>query len=572
MRNNATGFSRLGRVVAVIGISLGLIVVTTTPSQAFSPGIPTLPTSALPTTIITGGTISLAGAGGTAAGATVCAATFVCGAAVLAGILIVGTGATLLWKYEGIPNSDVVADGSVNWKTYPFLSPNTPEVIASYRFGDKPEALKEYPGTPNVQHCVVAEHKTIADKVELVNCNNAGTFTPGADSPGGDERHRLVFDEQTWNAVGFAVRLWVGGSITQKVWEVALIDCLTGYCPLDVPDELKPQPETIPEEANPDRRNKIVTRCTRPDGTHYYVTTYSTTYKQTDAQRPEIVLAACTEGPNDFPSGFDVDEEVNTPGTDDWGPSVVDPNAPETDGVIEGALPPTVTDPNYDFRPCLTGQVNCDLKVEKVGPDGTYQPCSVADCSDIDPWVNPQAPTVNNPYRCTYNGVVVAQSECAPLVPDIKASLEPLTPTTSCGLTDIACWLDKIFIPRKEVVDTVTGEIKQVWDGSVIGRLPFIIGGFSAPFFIPQLFEPNEGNCNGPTITLPRNMGVESVGITGDYVIQPLKACDGLAKTISETWRDIAEPTVYVTGGIAVVNTLLGAVGLSLRGIRNGGK
>jgi hypothetical protein len=328
------------------------------------------------------------------------------------------------------------------------------------------------------------------------------------------------------------------------------------------------EPETVPEAANPDRRVKVKTRCTRPDGTHYYVTTYTTKYKQSDAQRPNIVAALCTQT-EDTPTGIEADEEKNEPGTDTWTPSPVAPGTEDPSRIIDAILPEEVTQPNYTFQSCISGAVNCKIDLGKIQPDGTVESCNTADCSDIEQWVKPDAPTTNNPYRCTYNGVIVSPSECTPAVPDIVAIPTP-TPTTSCGVTDIQCWLDKVFLPDPDNVNEVLEEIRGTWDRSVVGRIPTIIGGLAEPFRTPGLFLPTQTNCDGPTITLPRNMGVENVGVSGNYLIQPLKAGDGLSKTVSETWRAIATPTVFITGGIAVINTLLGAVGLSLRGIRNG--
>ena len=569
MRDNKAGFSRLGRAVAVIGMSLGLMVVTTVPSQAVTSTLSPLLASALPSTVIPASTIGITGVTGTAVGATICAATIYCGLAVVAGIAIVVGGAGLIWTHKGIPNADVVGDDSVQWVTYPYKNPNGPFVIASYKFGDKPAALKEYPGTENVQHCVVVVNKQTPLDKRLTNCNGAGTFVPDAVRPGGTEEYEVVYSDANYDPIGFAVRLWVGGSITSKVWEIAIIDKIAGGA-IAIPQTLEPDPVTIPEVANPDRRAKVTTRCTRPDGTHYYVTTYSTTYKQTDAQRPDIVAAVCTQT-EDFPTGIEADEEKKDPDTNVWTPSPLTPGTEDPSKIIDTILPEAVTQPNYTFQACISGVTTCDIEIGKIQPDGSVESCNTADCTDIEQWVKPDAPTINNPYRCTYGGTVVSPSECTPAVPDIVSEVVDL-PSANCGLTDITCWLEKIFLPRKETVDRVTGEIRQTWDTSAIGRIPFIIGGFATPFIIPAVFDANESNCAGPTITLPRNMGVTGTNVTGNYIIQPLNACDGLSKEISEKWRDIAEPVVYVTGGLSVVNILLGAVGLSLRGIYTKGK
>ena len=567
MRDNKVGFSRLGRAVAVIGMSLGLMVVTTVPSQAVTATLTPLLASALPSTVIPASTIGITGVTGTAVGATICAATIYCGLAVVAGIAIVVGGAGLIWTHKGIPNADIVGEGSVQWVTYPYKNPNGPFVIASYKFGDKPAALKEYPGTDNVQHCVVVVNKQIPSNKQLTNCNGAGTFVPDAVRPGGTEEYEVVYSDANYDPIGFAVRLWVGGSVTSKVWEIAIIDKIAGGA-IAIPQTLEPNPVTIPAVANPDRRVKVTTRCTRNDGTHYYVTKYTSTYKQTDAQRPNIVADLCTQ-PTDTPTGIEADEEKKDPNTEVWTPSPLTPGTEDPSKIIDTILPEAVTQPNYTFQACISGVTTCNIEIGKIQPDGSVESCTTADCSDIEQWVKPDAPTINNPYRCTYGGTVVSPSECTPAVPDIVAT-PTTTPTTSCGITDIQCWLNKIFLPNPQTVETVFAEIQATWDRSVIGRLPTIMGGLAAPFTTPGLFVPTAGNCNGPTITLPQNMGITSVGVDGNYVIQPLKACDGLAKTVSETWRTIATPTVFITGGIAVINTLLGAVGLSLRGIRNG--
>ena len=64
-------------------------------------------------------------------------------------------------------------------------------------------------------------------------------------------------------------------------------------------------------------------------------------------------------------------------------------------------------------------------------------------------------------------------------------------------------------------------------------------------------------------------MGVDEVAIDGDYVIQPLYACQDtemgrFAADISEDLRGILAPTVYIAGGFIVFNTILSVMGLSL--------
>ena len=438
MTDKDKGFSRMGRVVAVIGISLGLVVVSTTPSQAFAPSVAPLLASALPSTVIPASTIGVLGATGTAAGATVCAATVYCGLAVVAGILLTVGGTGLVWQYKGRPNTDVVDEGSVNWVTYPYKDPFNPEVVASYRFGNRPNALKEYPGTDNVQHCVIVQSKTDPENIQLTNCNGAGTFVEDAIRPGATSKYRVIYNQNTWNAIGFAVRLWVGGSVSAKVWEIAISSPLanTNY---EVPTALQPNPQTIPPQADPDRHIEFETECTRPDGTKYTVKTYSSVYKHGDASRPELTPGVCTQGGN--PTGFKATEERETePGV--FTPSTFENPIPGAPGVILTAdLPDAVTDPSYEFAECITGSIQCNIQIGKVKPDGTVETCDIADCSDVAQWVRPDAPTENNPYRCTYNGVVVAQSECTPLVPDIEAITKPApTPNTeSCGLS-ISCW------------------------------------------------------------------------------------------------------------------------------------
>jgi len=583
--------SRLWRGVTVVGLSLGLVVVSTTPSQAALLTLPTLPTSALPVVVAAEG-ITAAGAVGAASVSTACFLTVVCPLTVLAAGILMIAGAAIVYDNVIDPTEEVIGSDSGFYITQPPVTSSDGQT-RTYTYAvptDLPSdsfqagglvSLRKY--SYNLGPCPQGAS----------NCTNVGSnhiqYSLGTASPGSSQTH-------TTPTTSFGVYVQLGRNIESNnpLWETVL----TYTHPtsnVDVAAAYPVAPDYSYVDTNPDRRTRTETRCTTPSGQSSINTSFSNIYKA-GGTLPTIA-PSCPTGSR--PTGVAVLEQVKPSNSNVWSPAKTGPILPTQPTpacqpssasattltcrpglLFEAVFPDSIIAADWEHSVCVIGSSTCYANV--VDPSGS----TTVDCGEtLCPAFLPALESVTNgtttwqdhPFECRYNNASLPMSECESVLPQIAAASLP-TPTPSptptpgggldgCGLS-LTCYVSKLFTPTTQSNTARMTQVRTAFMATPFGVIPQAFNSLAAPFSL-NTWQPNSTNCAGPTLTLPKNMGVQGTNASGNYVIQPLYACTDtpagqFGANISGTIRAILTPTVYVTGAYVLVNTLLSAIGMTL--------
>jgi len=360
---------------------------------------------------------------------------------------------------------------------------------------------------------------------------------------------------------------------TSNTWDTVLSACYAGRCE-SLTDVFPTSAIGNKYDTNPARRYWTETRCTDSSGNHSYVYNYSAEFYEASGSKPSADLATCPAG--NRPTGASIGQQTkdkNGNWNDGPGGTTVG-TRPGT--LVESKFPDAAVNPSNIDANCIIGSDTCTINITKKTPTGDLT-CDVVSCSDlpsqIDAVIAGTLTSEESDYNCTYNGRSVSIDQCVGAEYDIVAGTTT-TPDTGvdynlgeCGL-NLACFAEKLFTPSTTASEARISELEEAFYNTPFGLVPQVIDDFSSPFQ-SLAWEPTSANCAGPTLTLPKNMGVSGVGVEGNYVIQPLYACQDteqgqFAANISQTLRGILAPTVYVTGIFIITKSLLSAMGLAL--------
>jgi len=589
--------SRLWRGVTVVGLSLGLVVVSTTPSQAALLTLPTLPTSALPV-VVAAERITAAGAIGAASVSTACFLTVACPLAVLAAGILAIAGAAIVYDNVIDPTEEVIGSDSGFYITQSPVTSSDGQT-RTYTYAIPTQVPSDSFGSGGLVSLRKYSYNSGPCPDGASNCTNVGSnhiqYSLGTASPGSSQTH-------TTPTTSFGVYVQLGRNIESNnpLWETVL----TYTHPtsnVDVAAAYPVAPDYSYVDTNPDRRTRTETRCTTPSGQSSINTSFSNIYKA-GGTLPTIA-PTCATGSR--PTGVAVLEQVKPSNSNVWSPAKTGPILPAQPTpacqpssasattltcrpglLFEAVFSDSIISADWEHSVCVIGSSTCYANV--VDPSGS----TIVDCGEtLCPAFLPALESVSSgtttwqdhPFECRYNNATLPMSECESVLPQIAAASLP-TPTPSptptpgggldgCGLS-LTCYVSKLFTPTQANTQARVTQLRTAFNNTPFGLIPQFFTGLTTPFYAVP-FTPNASNCAGPTLTLPKNMGVEGVATTGNYVIQPLYACPDteagrFAGTISSGLRDILTPTVYVTGAYVVINTLLSAMGLALPMISRG--
>lgn len=555
------GRSRLWRGVAVVGMSVGLMFVTTTPSQAVDVPIPTIPLQYAPETILGTG---VAVAGLTAAG--LLTAPYVATAAALLSV----AGGAVIWSHT--PTAPAVDDVAATWTVSPYSANG--QVNYTVRHPN----TSPTGGTTHFFRAALVKASGVLEYSSFCTNSSGGSVVSigaGKSKPVGST-DTCYYNQNTSDPyIGVLVQYRIGGT-TGSYYVVASSTVSNTAAAPGTVEQTYPVQINLGTDPYAPQREKSETTCS---GVATPIITYGPQFSLNSPVRPDLSIGqGCPNGSR--PVKTVVTQEELTPAG--WFPS---PWAPK-DVQCGSALPstsiqcvagfiasvshvPAATDPTSPVKDCVTGSKTCSVTISK----GTADCKTAGACSDYQQKKDQVAAGSTTwdqaGYQCSYDGVPVSMSQCewVDSVAVNTTTTGTVTNDFACGW-DLGCYVSELFVPNQTNTQQRITQLKTAFEATPFGLVPQFFTGITAPFY-QNPFSPSNENCAGPTLTLPKNMGVEGIDVVGDYVIQPLYACPDteageFGATISGGLRDILTPTVYVTGAYVVVNTLLSAMGLAL--------
>lgn len=332
-------------------------------------------------------------------------------------------------------------------------------------------------------------------------------------------------------------------------------------------------PSTIIETKvpNPPRRVQVTKTCIIPAGTTYTVNWTSSNYTRTGTT-PNLTIPECTNVNHKTTGVAAKESTMNKDGT--WEPSAITNIGLPTQGTIfDYQVPSSAYAPEAPYRDLFLTEFTAGMDIVKDNGNG-YISCSNTDCSTYTTTMaqvdNGTITQAQSGYKCTLGGYDIPMSECRYIATGLTAAPNAnvdYSTIDDCGLS-VTCYVEALFTPTEYAAEARINSITTAFNSSALGIIPQAISDFSSPFSI-NTNVPNQENCAGPTLTLPKNMGVTGTQVTGNYVIQPLYACNDtqagqFGATISYYIRGILAPTVYIAGSYMIVNTLLASIGMAL--------
>lgn len=563
------GRSRLWRGVTVVAMSLGLTFAYTTPSQAVDIPVPTIPLNYAPETLF-----------GTAVVVTGLATTGLLAAPVVAAsaaMLTIGGGAVY---WASTPPTPAEIDVKATFTVDPYLSNGQVNYTVRH-----PNTSPTGSTTHYFRAALVKTSGGLVYDSFCTNSTGGGVVSIGSGkSKAVGSTDTCYYNQNTSDPyIGVLIQYRIGGTTgTYYVVESATVSN-TAATPGVIEQTYKPT-FVWGADQNAAQRLKSETTCSGQTST---VVTYSSQFFLGAATRPHMPIGqGCPIGSR--PTNTVVTQEESTP--HGWYPS---PWAPK-DVQCGGALPstsircvpgfiasvahsPAATDPSSPVKDCVTGSKTCEVTISK----GTADCKTAGACPDYaakkDQVAAGTTTWQQTDYVCKYDGSPVDMASCVYVDQVAVNTTTSTTPTPTNGFEcgwSLTCYVSALFVPSDSEAQRRIVALEQLFMATPLGVVPQALEDFRAPFD-ENIWEPDEDNCQGPTLTLPKNMGVEGTGVHGDYVIQPLYACSDteagqFGAQISGYVRGILGPTVYVAGVFLIVNTILGAMGMALPMFVNG--
>ena len=566
MRYNTSGLSRLGRVVAVISMSFTLMIVTTVPSHAVDDRARLyLPESVAPVGIglvFTSPTIDVGVLESIPPTPDEprdkCNKSDGCGLRAFFSKLFGQKSGIIKWVSSQFGNSDAIATPTLTFVSQPTITGGYANWAVNI---PTPYPNGMGTGSDSIQGCFVTSDYSI-------NCNYYPLSANQTRFPLTGYQSMVMGNTTAATACGFIVKIKLNNVLTTAASAnfVGRENCTT-------PVTLPVAPTTINETKvpNPPRRVQVTKTCIIPAGTTYTVNWTSSNYTRTGTT-PNLTIPECTNVNHKTTGVAAKESTMNKDGT--WEPSAITNIGLPTQGTIfDYQVPSSAYAPEAPYRDLFLTEFTAGMDIVKDNGNG-YISCTNTDCSTYTTTMaqvdNGTITQAQSGYKCTLGGYDIPMSECRYIATGLTAAPNAnvdYSTIDECGFS-VTCYVEALFTPTEYAAEARINSITVALNSSALGIVPQAISDFATPLMSNTVI-PNQENCSGPTLTLPKNMGVTGTQVAGDYVIQPLYACNDTAAgrfgaQISGIIRSILLPTIYVTGAYMIINTLLAASGMSL--------